>query len=158
MDEHYVEDQEMVSDAEILRQLAAVLRQADFSTTTTTTIRQRLQIDLGVDLSEKKVFIRQHVDLYLLKQSQEQQLVERGGKEGADGGIREERGVRDQEDDECRVGGEEELDEDESRKAVKTSKIRVEPESKRMRAKIDRAIRDRFPVFSFRFSLCRIFC
>jgi len=140
-----VKDKKMVSDAEIVRQLTAVLRQADLNTTTTTAIRQQLQRDLGVDLSEKKLFIRQQVDLYLLKQSQEQQEdVEGKGKEEADDEGGEETGERDQEDDEDGVGIEDEQDENGSRKTGKCSKTRGEPESKRMRAKIDRAIKARY--------------
>lgn len=128
----------MVSDAEIVRQLTAVLRHADLNTTTTTAIRQQLESDLGIDLSEKKLFIRQQVDLYLQKQSQEHQ-------EEGDDEVSEEKGERDQEeDDEDGDGGEEEQDENDSTETGKSSKTRGEPESKRMRAKIDRAIKARY--------------
>lgn len=61
----------MVSDADIVRRLTSVLKTADLATTTTTAIRQHLEHELGVDLSDKKAFIRQQVDLYLQQQEQE---------------------------------------------------------------------------------------
>lgn len=133
----------MVSDAEIVRHLTAVLRQADLSATTTTAIRQQLETDLGVDLSEKKLFIRQHVDLYLQKHTQEQQEGEGEGEERGDEGG-EEVGRGDQEDDEGCDRGEEVEDEKGSRKASKASKARGDPDSKRIRSKIDRAIKARY--------------
>ncbi|XP_024397000.1 uncharacterized protein [Physcomitrium patens] len=136
----------MVSDAEIVRHLTAVLKKADLNTTTTTEIRQQLQSDLGVDLSDKKAFIRQQVDLYLQKQSQEQEEEAGGGGEGQ--GVNErgeevgggEQDVDDDNDDEDEEEGEEEHG-DGSRESSKGSKTRGEPDSKRTRAKIDRAIK-----------------
>jgi hypothetical protein len=61
----------MVSDADIVRRLTSVLKTADLATTTTAAIRQHLENELGVDLSDKKAFIRQQVDLYLQQQVQE---------------------------------------------------------------------------------------
>jgi upstream activation factor subunit UAF30 len=131
----------MVSDAEIVRHLTAVLKNADLNTTTTTAIRLQLQSDLGVDLSEKKAFIREQVDLYLQKQSQEQPEGEAGG--GDEGG--EEGGERGEgEEDEDGDGEEGEEDESDSKRTSRSSKTRGEPDSKRMQAKIDRAIKARY--------------
>lgn len=66
----------MVSDADIVRSLTSVLKTADLATTTTTAIRQHLEHELGVDLSDKKAFIRQQVDLYLQQQEQEDKKKE----------------------------------------------------------------------------------
>ncbi|KAG0567939.1 hypothetical protein M758_7G170700 [Ceratodon purpureus] len=126
----------MVSDAEIVRHLTAVLENADLNTTTTTAIRLQLQSDLGVDLSEKKAFIREQVDLYLQRQSQ-------GEGEGEEDGVGEDAGAGDEEEEEDDENGdgEDEEDENETTRTSRSSKTRGEPDSKRMQAKIDRAIK-----------------
>ena len=138
----------MVSDAEIVRHLTAVLKKADLNTTTTTAIRLQLQSDLGVDFSDKKAFIREQVDLYLQRQSQEQQ--EGGSGSGSEEG-EDERGAEpgageagDQGEGEGEEDGDDEEDENDSRRTSRSSKTRGEPDSKRMQAKIDRAIKARY--------------
>ncbi|XP_024385412.1 uncharacterized protein [Physcomitrium patens] len=135
----------MVSDAEIVRHLTEVLKNADLNTTTTTAIRQQLQIALGVDLTDKKAFIRQQVDAYLQKQWQEAEAVaepEVGAEDGGEGdGEGEGEGEEDEGSEKTGGGEDEELDVDGDTKASKGSKACVEPDSKRMRAKIDRAIK-----------------
>ena len=136
----------MVSDAEIVRHLTAVLKKADLNTTTTTAIRVQLQSDLGVDFSDKEAFIREQVDLYLQRQSQEQQ--EGGEGEGSEEGEDErgaepgagEAGNEEEEDGD----GDDEEDENDSRRTSRSSKTRGEPDSERMQAKIDRAIEARY--------------
>ncbi|RRT75653.1 hypothetical protein B296_00011125 [Ensete ventricosum] len=56
----------LMSDAELAERLRGFLWASDLSTTTTTTtaVRRRLQDDFGVDISDKKAFIRQQVDLF----------------------------------------------------------------------------------------------
>lgn len=58
----------MVSDSELVGRLRDFLRTSDLTTTTTATIRRRLEDDFGIDLSDKKAFIREQVDLYLQSQ------------------------------------------------------------------------------------------
>jgi upstream activation factor subunit UAF30 len=84
-----------VSDADIVRRLTSVLKTADLATTTTTAIRQHLEHELGVDLSEKKAFIRQQVDLYL--QQQEQEDKDKEEEEEAQGEEEEEEQQEEQE-------------------------------------------------------------
>ncbi|KAF0888369.1 hypothetical protein E2562_014191 [Oryza meyeriana var. granulata] len=55
----------MVSDSELVERLREVLRSSDLNTTTTAILRRRLEEDFGVDLSDKKLFIREQVDLFL---------------------------------------------------------------------------------------------
>ncbi|CAN6281244.1 unnamed protein product [Urochloa humidicola] len=55
----------MVSDPELVERLQEVLRSSDLNTTTTAALRRRLEEDFGADLSHKKAFIREQVDLYL---------------------------------------------------------------------------------------------
>ncbi|KAM6564409.1 hypothetical protein CsatB_024407 [Cannabis sativa] len=55
----------MVSESELIDRLQDFLRNSDLNTTTTAIVRRKLQEDFGVDLSDKKAFIREQVDLFL---------------------------------------------------------------------------------------------
>ncbi|KAL5210169.1 hypothetical protein ABZP36_005792 [Zizania latifolia] len=55
----------MVSESELVERLREVLRSSDLNTTTTAILRRRLEEDFGVDLSDKKLFIREQVDILL---------------------------------------------------------------------------------------------
>lgn len=58
----------MVSDSELVGRLCEFLSASDLNTTTTATVRRKLEEDFGIDLSDKKAFIREQVDLYLQSQ------------------------------------------------------------------------------------------
>ncbi|XP_026394406.1 upstream activation factor subunit spp27-like isoform X1 [Papaver somniferum] len=58
----------MVQDSELVERLREFLSVSDLNTTTTGIVRRKLEEDFGVDLSEKKAFIREQVDLYLQTQ------------------------------------------------------------------------------------------
>ncbi|XVF15609.1 hypothetical protein REPUB_Repub09cG0169100 [Reevesia pubescens] len=58
----------MVSESELIDRLREFLKESDLNTTTTAIVRRRLEEDFGIDLSEKKKFIREQVDLYLQSQ------------------------------------------------------------------------------------------
>ncbi|KAK8606821.1 hypothetical protein V6N13_052577 [Hibiscus sabdariffa] len=71
----------MVSESELIARLREFLEESDLNTTTTAIVRRRLEEDFGIDLSEKKKFIREQVDLYLQNQfenaeGEEQELEE----------------------------------------------------------------------------------
>ncbi|XP_076949100.1 uncharacterized protein LOC143621624 isoform X2 [Bidens hawaiensis] len=55
----------MLSDSELLKHLHDVLRTSDLDTATGATVRRRLEHELGIDLSDRKPYIRQQIDLYL---------------------------------------------------------------------------------------------
>ncbi|KAG2719871.1 hypothetical protein I3843_02G006200 [Carya illinoinensis] len=55
----------MVSDSELIVRLREFLQSSDLNTTTTATVRRRLEADFGVDLTDKKAFIREQVDVFL---------------------------------------------------------------------------------------------
>lgn len=55
----------MVSDSELIGRLREFLRNSDLNTTTTAIVRRKLEEDFGIDLSDKKRFIREQVDLFL---------------------------------------------------------------------------------------------
>ena len=58
----------MVSDSELVGRLREFLSTSDLDTTTTAIVRRKLEEDFGIDLSNKKAFIREQVDLYLQSQ------------------------------------------------------------------------------------------
>ncbi|KAI3716071.1 hypothetical protein L6452_23133 [Arctium lappa] len=55
----------MLTDSELLKRLHHVLGTSDLDTATAATVRRRLEQDLGIDLSDRKPYIRQQIDLYL---------------------------------------------------------------------------------------------
>lgn len=63
----------MVTDSELVGRLHEILSTSDLNTTTTATLRRKLEQDFGVDLSDKKGFIREQVDIYLQSHFQQQQ-------------------------------------------------------------------------------------
>lgn len=76
----------MVSDSELIGRLREFLRNSDLDTTTTGIVRRKLEEDFGVDLSDKKAFIREQVDLFLQSQFEEhgENKEEEGDGEGED--------------------------------------------------------------------------
>ncbi|KAI3717039.1 hypothetical protein L1987_68354 [Smallanthus sonchifolius] len=63
----------MVSDSDLVDRLRQFLSTSDFTTTTTASIRRQLEQDFGIDLSDKKAFIREQVDLYIQNQQQNEE-------------------------------------------------------------------------------------
>lgn len=98
----------MVSEQEIAERLKEILETADLTTTTTASIRRKLEGELGVDLTSKKAFIREQVDLYLLHQ--QEQLENNEAKEEGDEGRENE--VKEEEQSSEQPGDEEEDEEE----------------------------------------------
>ena len=73
-----------MSDSELVARLHEFLRSSDLNTTTTAIVRRKLEEDFGIDLSGKKAFIREHVDLFLQSQ------LEKAEEDDGDGGEEEE--------------------------------------------------------------------
>lgn len=108
----------MVSDSELVDRLREFLSTSDLTTTTTTSVRRKLEEDFGIDLSDKKVFIREQVDLYLESQFQlEQQKNEGEMHDEVDDGPPAE--VSDEEEDAAEEEEEEEQEESEAVTKVK---------------------------------------
>ncbi|KAM0057921.1 putative transcription regulator SWI/SNF-BAF60b family [Helianthus debilis subsp. tardiflorus] len=63
----------MLSDADLTGRLRQLLTTSDLNTTTTASIRRTLEQEFGVDLTDKKAFIRQQIDLYLETQQQNEE-------------------------------------------------------------------------------------
>nr|XP_009803137.1 PREDICTED: protein TRI1-like isoform X2 [Nicotiana sylvestris] len=108
----------MVSDSELVGRLREFLSTSDLTTTTTTAVRRKLEEDFGIDLSDKKAFIREQVDLYLESQFQlEQQKNEGEMHDEVDDGPPAE--VSDEEEDAAEEEEEEEQEESEAVTKVK---------------------------------------
>ncbi|XP_047319054.1 protein TRI1-like isoform X2 [Impatiens glandulifera] len=71
----------MLSDTEIVNRLHEILKISDLDTATTGTVRRQLEEEFGVDLRDKKVFIREQVDLYLQTHFGGQEENDEGGDE-----------------------------------------------------------------------------
>ncbi|EYU44365.1 hypothetical protein MIMGU_mgv1a025674mg [Erythranthe guttata] len=58
----------MVSDSELIERLREFLSTSDLNTTTTAIVRRRLEQEFDIDLSDRKAFIREQVDVYMQSQ------------------------------------------------------------------------------------------
>ncbi|CAH9060814.1 unnamed protein product [Cuscuta epithymum] len=55
----------MVSEEKLVRRLREFLSTSDLNTTTNASVRRQLEKDFGIDLSDRKSFIREQIDIYL---------------------------------------------------------------------------------------------
>ncbi|KAM3342738.1 upstream activation factor subunit spp27 isoform X1 [Capsicum galapagoense] len=116
-------NQKMVLDSELIARLRQFLSTSDLTTTTTTAVRRKLEEDFGIDLSDKKAFIREQVDLYLEEENEKNEAEMAAAEEVNDDGpsaegkseVSDEGGGEEEEDAE----EEEEEEEEESEAADK---------------------------------------
>ncbi|KAJ8645597.1 hypothetical protein MRB53_007345 [Persea americana] len=96
----------MVSESDLVERLREFLRSSDLNTTTTAIVRRRLEEDFGVDLSDRKAFIREQVDLFLQSQlendkgEEDEEIGSDVGEAGDGGGEREESEEEEEESEE----------------------------------------------------------
>lgn len=55
----------MVSDSVLVDRLREILKVSDLETTTAGSVRRKLEEEFGVDLNDRKAFIRDQIDLFL---------------------------------------------------------------------------------------------
>lgn len=109
----------MVSDSDLVTRLHDILKSSDLDTATAGSVRRQLEKIFGVDLSDRKVFIREQIDIFL--QSHLVKPEDRQTEEDKEERVCEEsenvehRAMLEVGEDEC-VGDEEENDEDEGKK------------------------------------------
>ncbi|XP_010941845.1 uncharacterized protein [Elaeis guineensis] len=116
----------MVSDAELVERLREFLRASDLSTTTTAIVRRKLEEDFGVDLSNKKAFIREQVDLFLHSEFNDNKEVDYGsGGEEGDRDREEGSGEEDEEEEDEQEDDKEEEDEGRSNGGGSSRKRRL---------------------------------
>ncbi|CAI0429728.1 unnamed protein product, partial [Linum tenue] len=109
----------MVSDSELIGRLREFLKNSDLETTTNTIVCRKLEEDFGVNLSDKKGFIREQVDLFLQSQFEEQAAEVVG-----DNGYEEEGSAADDRESRVQDGDEVEEDEEEEEETVGRSSKR----------------------------------
>lgn len=109
----------MVSDTDLVTRLRDILKSSDLDTATAGSVRRQLEEDFGVDLSDKKAFIRDQIDIFLeshMVKPEDKQLEEgneaevREDSENVENGAMLEVGAKEY------AGEEEENDEDEEEK------------------------------------------
>ncbi|XP_024021294.1 DNA ligase 1 isoform X2 [Morus notabilis] len=73
----------MVPDKKLAERLRDILRSSDLDTTTPGSVRRQLEADFGVDLSDRKAFIGEQIDLFLASHmaNPQEEEVEEDGKE-----------------------------------------------------------------------------
>lgn len=80
----------MVSDSELLDRLREILGRSDLDKATAGSVRRQLEEEFGVDLSDRKGFIREQIDAYL----QSMETAEEEEEEGEEDGDEDEKGVK----------------------------------------------------------------
>lgn len=68
----------MVSESDLLTRLREILSTSDLDTATAGSIRRELEKHFGVDLSDRKAFVRDQIDIYLESQVANPQDEEEG--------------------------------------------------------------------------------
>ncbi|KAB2004562.1 hypothetical protein ES319_D11G207900v1 [Gossypium barbadense] len=120
----------MVLDSELIARLWEFLGESDLNTTTTAIVRRRLEEDFGIDLTDRKKFIREQVDLYLQNQfenAEEQQQQQQQNEDDQTAKIKSEETDGSDSDDE-----EEEHERAKNKKATSKKRSKgVNSESKR---------------------------
>lgn len=71
----------MVSESDLLTRLREILSTSDLDTATAGSIRRELEKHFGVDLSDRKAFVRDQIDIYLESQVANPQDEEEGEEE-----------------------------------------------------------------------------
>lgn len=155
--------EDMVSDEDLTEKISELLDKADLTTTTTSLIRKQLEQEFGIDLSDRKSFVREKVDLYLhghhQNQNEEGEGKEGNGKEedeqeepevaaideenendDEDG---EEREAIEAEEEEEDNGGDDDDDDDDNDDEDDKLSFIPERDSRRFQAKLNRAKKER---------------
>ncbi|CAK7329808.1 unnamed protein product [Dovyalis caffra] len=111
----------MVSDLDLVTRLREILRSSDLDTATAGSIRRQLEEDFGVDLSEKKKFIREQIDSFLetLKEGEGESENVTENENNENDVVKDKENENEEEEEE-----EEESEAKESKGSNKTEKVR----------------------------------
>ncbi|XP_055805981.1 upstream activation factor subunit spp27-like isoform X1 [Solanum dulcamara] len=104
----------MVSDSELVGRLREFLSTSDLNTTSNAAVRRKLEEDFGIDLSDRKVFIRDQIDLYLESEFQNEKNEEEMKEENDEGPSAEVKSEVSEEEEDPEEEEEEEVEESES--------------------------------------------
>ncbi|KAG5621389.1 hypothetical protein H5410_006607 [Solanum commersonii] len=117
----------MVSDNELVDRLREFLSTSDLNITTNSDVRRKLEKDFNIDLSDRKVFIREQIDLYLeshYQVNQENENNEEEMEEESDQGPSAEVKSEVSEEDPEEVEEEEEPEEEEEEESEAVAKVK----------------------------------
>ncbi|XP_052725578.1 upstream activation factor subunit spp27 isoform X5 [Vigna angularis] len=104
----------MVSESELIGRLREFLRSSDLNTTTTATVRRQLEADFGIDLSHRKAFIREQVDLFLQTEHNQPQQQQQDDDVPKDEGEEEEEALNNPDQSESSDSKEESEEDDDN--------------------------------------------
>lgn len=131
----------MVSDADLVSRLRDFLSTSDLNTTTNATVRRQLEADFGIDLSDRKAFLREQINLYL-EQAQAQNAVkeeeERPAEESVCGGEQESAAAAEEGEEESEDTEEEEAEGDEELKKSSNGRKTAKKRSKKQNKEVSR--------------------
>nr|GLL18835.1 upstream activation factor subunit spp27-like [Ipomoea trifida] len=131
----------MVSDADLVSRLRDFLSTSDLNTTTNATVRRQLEADFGIDLSDRKAFLREQINLYL-EQAQAQNAVkeeeERPAEESVCGGEQESAAAAEEGEEESDETEEEEAEGDEELKKSSNGRKTAKKRSKKQNKEVSR--------------------
>lgn len=89
----------MVSDSELLNRLRGILGSSDLDTATAGSVRRQLEEEFGINLHDRRAFIREQIDVFLQNQSQNDHV------EQEENGNNEEMETQEEDDDEEKIEG-----------------------------------------------------
>jgi upstream activation factor subunit UAF30 len=91
----------MVSDSDLVNRLREILQSSDLDTATASSVRRQLEKDFGVDLSDRKAFVRDQIDIFLetLSAKPEQEEEVGGESENANREVEENDAEEDEEEE-----------------------------------------------------------
>nr|GMC50766.1 upstream activation factor subunit spp27-like [Ipomoea batatas]GMC66067.1 upstream activation factor subunit spp27-like [Ipomoea batatas]GME10652.1 upstream activation factor subunit spp27-like [Ipomoea batatas] len=131
----------MVSDADLVSRLRDFLSTSDLNTTTNATVRRQLEADFGIDLSDRKAFLREQINLYL-EQAQAQNAVkeeeDRHAEESVCGGEQESAAAAEEGEEESEDTEEEEAEGDEELKKSSNGRKTAKKRSKKQNKEVSR--------------------
>ncbi|CAL9218275.1 unnamed protein product [Arabidopsis halleri] len=92
----------MVSDSDLVTQLLEILRSSDLETTTPASVRRQLEAYFGVELTDKKAFVREQIDAFLeseaLLETKPEEEEEEEDNEDCNGDQKDEEGSENDDD------------------------------------------------------------
>lgn len=74
----------MVSDSDLVTRLRDILRNSDLDTATAGSVRRLLEEDFKVDLSDRKAFVSEQIDIFLQTLEQEREEIEDDGNDAVE--------------------------------------------------------------------------
>ncbi|KAE8668396.1 Protein TRI1 [Hibiscus syriacus] len=96
----------MVSDSDLVARLREILSQSDLDTATAGSVRKQLEEEFGVDLSDRKGFMRDQIDVFLETLNQENEKHEHApGSENENDVLQEDDDDDDEEEEESKGEG-----------------------------------------------------